>query len=241
MRTVAETGSTNADLLAAIERGESWDRSVLRTEHQTAGRGRMDRRWDAPPGTNLLASLCFADVPAAPIELTHAVGVAAVRAVDRVRANAPGEAAGPAAGLKWPNDVLLGDAKLAGVLAQRSTRGPVIVGIGLNVGWAPEDAACLVRDLGVETSPAAVLDLLLSELDEHLGLDVATRRERYVARLHTLGRTVRIQRPVGDDLVGVAEDVDESGRLVVRAAESGGVQTIDVGDIVHLRTPPIDQ
>lgn len=254
VRAVTETGSTNADVLAAIDRGESLDRTVLRTDHQTAGRGRMDRRWDAPPGTNLLASLCFDDVPAEPAELTHAVGLAAVRAVDRVHPSGPDGSTADRAGLKWPNDVLLGDSKLAGVLAQRSARGPVVVGIGLNVGWAPEGSACLSRELGIAIDPASLLDLLLAELDEHLRLDSATRRARYVERLHTLGRTVRIQRPAGDDLVGVAEGVDESGRLLVRSAtrhegadgdDAGdgddGVHTVDVGDIVHLRTPAIDQ
>ncbi len=238
---MAETGSTNADVLAALDRGESLGATVLRTDYQTAGRGRMDRTWDAPPGSNLLASLCFDDVPAQPAELTQAVGVAAVRAVDRLSALREVSDSAPQAGLKWPNDVLLGDAKLAGVLAQRSAHGPVVVGIGLNVGWAPEHGACLARELGVDIDPARFLDLVLIELDEHLGDDTATRREGYVSRLHTLGRTVRIQRPIGDDVVGVAEGVDESGRLLVRLRGSGNVEAIDVGDIVHLRTPSIDQ
>ncbi len=201
----------------------------------------MDRRWDAPPGANLLASMCFDDVPVQPAELTQAVGLAAVYSVDRAT---PSEFEGDTtrrAGLKWPNDVLLGDVKLAGVLAQRSARGPVVVGIGLNVGWAPEDSACLARELGVDIHPAALLDHLLAELDEHLRLDSATRRARYVERLHTLGRTVRIQRPAGGDLVGVAQGVDESGRLLVRSAHTDVVEAVDVGDIVHLRTPVIDQ
>ncbi len=238
---MAETGSTNADVVAGLDRGESFRATVLRAEHQTAGRGRMDRTWDAPPGSNLLASLCFDEVPAQPAELTQAVGLAAARAVDRVRAHGAHSRTAPQAGLKWPNDVLLGDAKLAGVLAQRSARGPVVVGIGLNVGWAPDGAACLARDLGIEIDPASFLDLLLVELDEYLGLDAPARHAAYVARLHTLGRTVRIQLPIGEDMVGVAEGVDESGRLLVRSVRSGSVDAIDVGDIVHLRTPSIDQ
>ena len=204
----------------------------------------MDRKWDAPPGSNLLASLCFDEVPAAPAELTQAVGLAAVLAVDRVHPAETDPDSPHRAGLKWPNDVLLGDAKLAGVLAQRAASGAVVVGIGLNVGWAPEDAACLARELDVAVQPEALLDLMLAELDAHLCLDSATRRSRYVERLHTLGRTVRIQRPAASDLVGVAEGVDESGRLLVRSAQAGGtdgVHAVDVGDIVHLRTPTIDQ
>ncbi len=247
VRTVTATGSTNADMLAAIDRGETLGGTVLRAEHQTAGRGRMDRKWDAPPGSNLLASLCFDDVPDEPAELTQAVGSAAVRAVDRIHPSGGDVRDANRAGLKWPNDVLLGDAKLAGVLAQRSVRGPVVVGIGLNVRWAPDGSACLARELGVDIEPLELLDLLLVELDEHLGLDSVARRARYTERLHTLGRTVRIQRPGGGDLVGVAEGIDEAGRLLVRSAggervdDVGGVHVVDVGDIVHLRTPAIDQ
>jgi BirA family biotin operon repressor/biotin-[acetyl-CoA-carboxylase] ligase len=242
--TVTETGSTNADVIDAIGRGEVRGGTVLRTEHQTAGRGRMDRKWDAPPGSNLLASLCFDEVPAEPAELTQAVGLAAVRAVDSIHPLGADAHISQRAGLKWPNDVLLGDTKLAGVLAQRAASGAVVVGIGLNVGWAPDGAACLTRELGVDVDPSALLDLLLAELDEHLRLDSATRRARYVERLHTVGRTVRIQRPAAVDLVGVALGVDESGRLLVRSTQPGSdgdVHAVDVGDILHLRTPAIDQ
>ncbi len=240
VRTVSETGSTNADMLDAIERGESLGATVLRAEHQTAGRGRLDRRWDAPAGSNLLASLCFVDVPAEAAELTQAVGLAAVHAVDRVWAQDGDRGTAPsAAGLKWPNDVLLGDRKLAGVLAQRSALGPVVVGIGLNIGWAPDGAACVADDLGVDVDPATLLDLLLVELDQHLALATPDRRARYVERLHTLGRTVRIERPGDTDLVGVATGLDDRGRLLVDA--DGSVRAVDVGDIVHLRTPVDDQ
>src|SRR5690606_25135064 len=74
--SVAETGSTNADLLAAAATGAP-DRTVLVTDHQTGGRGRLDRRWDAPPGTNLLVSILFRSVPRFPADLTHRVGLAA--------------------------------------------------------------------------------------------------------------------------------------------------------------------
>ncbi|MEZ5273130.1 MAG: hypothetical protein R2694_12630 [Ilumatobacteraceae bacterium] len=84
--------------------------------HQTAGRGRLDRRWDAPPGANLLVSLLFRDVPAASHELTWRVGLAACAAAEQV--------AGVTPSLKWPNDLLVDDRKLAGVLAQASFGAP---------------------------------------------------------------------------------------------------------------------
>src|SRR5690606_24931020 len=112
VRYVETTGSTNADLLEAATAGAP-DRGVLATGHQTAGRGRLDRRWDAPPGTNLLVSILFRHVPEIPGDLTRRVGVAAV---DAVRSTT-----GAGAVLKWPNDVMLEGRKLGGILAQRAT------------------------------------------------------------------------------------------------------------------------
>src|SRR5688572_8299595 len=109
---VDSTGSTNTDLLAACEAGAP-DRTVLRTDHQLAGRGRLDRRWDAPPRANLLVSILFLDVPEHPGELTRRIGLAAL---DACRA-----CAGVEPTLKWPNDLLLdtagtGERKLGGIL-----------------------------------------------------------------------------------------------------------------------------
>src|SRR3954467_13140670 len=106
---VAETGSTNADLVAAAM-ADAPDRTVLATDHQTAGRGRLDRRWDAPPGANLLVSLLFREVPDHPHELTQRVALAGVQACATV--------AGVRPAVKWPNDLMLDGRKLAGVLAQ---------------------------------------------------------------------------------------------------------------------------
>ena len=110
MRRVAETGSTNADLLAAAAGGAPHG-TVLVTDHQTAGKGRLGRVWDAPPGANLLVSVLFRHGfdPTRPHELTQRVAVAAARAAERV--------AGVVPDLKWPNDLLIDGAKLAGILA----------------------------------------------------------------------------------------------------------------------------
>jgi BirA family transcriptional regulator, biotin operon repressor / biotin---[acetyl-CoA-carboxylase] ligase len=212
---VAETGSTNADLLATA--ASRPDRSVLVADHQTAGRGRLDRRWDAPPGTNLLVSLLFHDVAGDPGELTRRVGLAAV---DACR-----EAAGATAVLKWPNDVLVGDRKLAGILAERSSTGSVVVGLGLNVGWAPPGAA----KLGPDVEPLDVLTALLAAFDR-LPADVTAR---YRQTLATLGRRVRIEL-VDGVIDGTATDVDPDGRLVV-VDSCAMTHRIDVGDVIHLR------
>ena len=213
---VAETGSTNADLLATAAARP--DRSVLVTDHQTAGRGRLDRRWDAPPGTNLLVSLLFHEVPEHhPGELTRRVGLAAV---DACR-----ETAGVTAVLKWPNDVLVGDHKLAGILAERSATGSVVVGLGLNVGWAPDGAV----KLGSDVDPLDVLWALLAAFDR-LPADISAR---YREQLATLGRRVRIEL-AGGALEGTAIDVDPEGRLVVVDA-CAVAHRIDVGDVIHVR------
>jgi BirA family transcriptional regulator, biotin operon repressor / biotin---[acetyl-CoA-carboxylase] ligase len=219
---VDETGSTNVDLLAAAAAGAP-DRSVLMTRHQTDGRGRLDRRWEAPPGANLLVSLLFREVPEHPHELTQRVALAAAEACREVADMSPT--------LKWPNDLLLDGRKLAGVLAQSAghtnSDGPayVVVGIGLNVGWAPEGAA----KLGDGIDPVAVLDLMLAAFDR-LPADIT---ELYRASLATIGQSVRVELP-GSAVVGRAVDVMPDGRLVV-LDECGITHRFDTGDVIHLR------
>jgi len=216
VRHVAETGSTNDDLLAAAAEGAP-DRSVLYTDHQVAGRGRLGRTWVAPPGTNLLVSFLFSDVPADPGELTRRVALAAS---DACRSLVAVEVA-----LKWPNDLLVGDRKLAGILAQRGPAGDVVVGLGLNVGWAPDDGA----RLGAEVAPVDVLRRLLDAYDR-LPDDITSR---YRAELATLGRRVRIELSDGD-VVGRAVDIEPDGRLVL-LDDCAVTHRFSVGDVVHLR------
>jgi len=217
---LAETGSTNTDLLDAATCRP--DRSVLVADHQTAGRGRLDRRWDAPSGANLLVSALFHDVPADAGELVRRLSLAAVDA---------GRGVGPSRGalsLKWPNDVLLDGSKLAGVLAQRSGDGAVVVGIGINVGWCPVGGAKLGSHVGRSDLLAALLDAF-----DDLPGDPEALMSRYRAELSTLGQRVKAQLPTGD-VLGVAIDVTPLGQLVVDD-ELGRRRTIDVADVTHLR------
>jgi BirA family biotin operon repressor/biotin-[acetyl-CoA-carboxylase] ligase len=225
VRVVEETGSTNTDLLAAAQAGAP-ERSVLVARHQTAGRGRLDRSWETPAGTNLLVSLLVTVPVAASHEATQRVAHAAVDACRHV--------AGVTPVLKWPNDLLLDGAKLAGVLAQAvpnegaapSSLMRVVVGIGINVGWAPPGAALL----GGEATPDAVLVALLRAYDA-LPADI---HELYRNQLATLGEQVRAELPGGGSIVGRAVDVDPDGRLVIL---DGCAVTHRVGaaDVVHLR------
>jgi BirA family biotin operon repressor/biotin-[acetyl-CoA-carboxylase] ligase len=214
---VDETGSTNTDLVAAAEAGAP-DRSVLMARHQTAGRGRLDRQWSAPPGANLLVSLLFRNVPEHPHELTQRVALAAREACWQVAAVSPV--------LKWPNDLLLDGRKLAGVLAQAGGPGPdfVVVGIGINVRWAPEGAARLG-----DFEPETVLHAMLSAYDA-LPCDATAA---YRDALDTIGRSVRVELRDGD-VSGRALDVLADGRLVV-LDECGVTHRFDTGDVVHLR------
>ena len=218
---VAETGSTNADLLVAAANGAS-HRSVLAAGHQTAGRGRLDRRWDAPPGANLLVSLLFHDVPTFTHQLTQRVALAAVAACRSIT--------GRDAVLKWPNDVVLDGAKLAGVLAQTGLVGArrtcVVVGIGVNIGWAPPDAICLGDAVGV----GRFLAMMLSEHDALPAVITPLYRER----LSTIGQVVRVELPGDRFIVGRAVDVEPDGRLVV-LDDCAVTHRIDTGDVVHLR------
>jgi len=229
VRHVAETGSTNTDLIEQVLAGEVRNRTVLAADHQTAGRGRLDRRWEAPPGANLLVSMVVAPIPAVPAQVTHRLGLAALAAVRRLID--PDVAA--TVGLKWPNDVLLGERKLAGILAQRVPgRDAVVVGMGLNVGWAPDGAAAVGPHVsGGRVTPARVLLTVLEELDA-LPSDIAGP---YRDALVTLGRRVRVELPGGADALDArAVDVDDAGRLVVIDAD-GGQRHLDVGDVVHVR------
>jgi len=208
------------------------DRSVLRTDHQTAGKGRLGRQWEAPPGENLLVSILFKDLPSDLHVLTQMVCLAAARVAQSV---------GVAAELKWPNDLLVADQKLAGLLAQAGGRttegGPeyVVAGIGVNVGWAPPGAACL-RESGWtrEISPAEFLDEMLDHLDELLALDDAARHSAYTDALSTVGRRVRVEMPNGEEITGHAISVEIDGRLVV-VDECAVSHRIDTADVVHLR------
>jgi len=222
---VSSTGSTNADLVEAARSGAP-DGSVLRADHQTAGRGRLDRSWEAAAGANLLVSILFRR-PGVPVHrLVRSVAVAARRAVAR--------STGIEAGLKWPNDLVVGDDKLGGILAQGVPGDDcaVVVGLGLNIAWAPEGATALDRHCPSAPRPRELMLAILRELETSHGdaeLDVEYRRA-----LSTLGRRVRVHLPDGRTVEGTASSVDADGRLTT-TADDGSSTVFDTADIVHLR------
>jgi BirA family biotin operon repressor/biotin-[acetyl-CoA-carboxylase] ligase len=237
---VAETGSTNADLLARARAGEDIDGAVLIADHQTAGRGRGSRTWSTAPCAQIAMSVGVGGGGVHPDAWGWLPLAAGVAVVDAVAAMTDAEI-----GLKWPNDVLAGGGKLAGILAEVAAPNPVIVvGIGLNVTLSAEEAGepgvMSLLDLGVAAPDRdAIVRGLLRELGTRIeqwhaaGGGDATLAADYRARSLTVGSDVRVFLPGDRQVVGRARAIDEQGRLVVDAAEE--TMTLSAGDVVHLR------
>ncbi|WP_319445971.1 MULTISPECIES: biotin--[acetyl-CoA-carboxylase] ligase [unclassified Mycobacterium] len=237
---VSSTGSTNADLLSRAQAGVDVAGSVLLAEFQSAGRGRHGRNWATPPRAQIAMSVGI-DVTGIAAEkwgwLPLLTGVALVDSVAQVT--------GVSVGLKWPNDVLAGADKLAGVLAEVASPSPMIViGFGLNVSLAPDElptpTATSLQLLGATTLDrnvvvSAILDRL-GELIERwrsaAGHDDQLRSD-YLRCSLTIGTTVRAILPGDRDIVGVATGIDESGRLLID--DGTDVHVVAAGDITHLR------
>jgi BirA family biotin operon repressor/biotin-[acetyl-CoA-carboxylase] ligase len=240
---VASTASTNA---ALARRAATDGRSgvVLLAEHQTAGRGRLDRTWEVPPraGLTLSALVRPYDVPVSRwpwIPLLAGLAVAA----------ALNSTAHVAATLKWPNDVVIGERKVAGVLVERVEAGPyppaAVIGIGLNVSATAEElpvtTATSLRLEGADTTDRSVLArAVLRALEGLLGTwqrsggDAAQGLlTAYAQACSTIGRRVVVAVPGGGEVRGEALGVDASGRLVVSTTE--GTRVFGAGDVVHLR------
>ena len=179
--------------------------TVVVADQQTDGRGRLGRRWEAPAGTALLASFVL---PARPLA-SLAAGVAAAEACgERVR-------------LKWPNDLLLEGRKLGGILVER--RGErCLVGVGINLSWAPPGAARL------EAEREELLQRLAAGLERWFSAADAEILAAWRRRADTLGRRVRVELP-GESFEGTAEELADDGSLVVDG------RPVAAGDVIHLR------
>jgi BirA family biotin operon repressor/biotin-[acetyl-CoA-carboxylase] ligase len=236
---VVETAPSTNRLVADRARAGAGEGLVVVAEHQTSGRGRLDRTWETPARSALTFSALLAPrVPPAewpwiPLLAGHATAVS-LRSV------------GADVWLKWPNDVLLDDGKLAGILTERvdGPHGPVaVVGIGVNVGMTrdelPVEGATSLAVAGLDVDRTDLLSALLGSLhDEYDAFQrggLPALRTAYVASCATVGREVRVELPTGapvvGPLVGRATGIDEGGRLLV--AGPGGVAAVSAGDVVH--------
>ncbi|MDO3701205.1 biotin--[acetyl-CoA-carboxylase] ligase [Micromonospora sp. C28SCA-DRY-2] len=255
----AETGSTNADAAQAAQAGEP-EGLVVVAERQTAGRGRRGRVWQSPPRAGIATSVLLRPGeavpergwPAAPSTgygwLPLLAGVALVEAVALL--------AELDAGLKWPNDLLVGDAKCAGILAEavpasRAGEPPAIVlGVGLNVTLRADELPANPTGLpatSLQLAGAAATDrdpllraLLRAVADWYdrwrtAGGDAVASglRDAYLAACVTVGKEVKVLLPDGTDVTGLATGVDPDGQLLLRTAT--GERHLAAGDVLHLR------
>ncbi|MER6335163.1 biotin--[acetyl-CoA-carboxylase] ligase [Streptomyces sp. NPDC001034] len=246
LEVVQRTGSTNNDLVARAAAGPVAEGTVLVAEEQTAAKGRLDRRWTAPPRSGLFVSVLLrpAEVPVARWGwLPLLTGVAVATGLAR--------AAGVDTALKWPNDLLVTvggeERKAGGILLERAGDDGVVIGFGLNVSLRAEElpvpqAGSLLLAGAVTTDRDPLLRAVLRSLEDWYGRWRAAAgdpaesglQDAYAAGCATLGRTVRAQLPGDRDLVGEAVAIDGDGRLVIATSE-GVREPVGAGDIVHLR------
>lgn len=246
-RFVPETGSTNADLIA--EYANLADFSVLVAGFQSAGKGRAGRSWVAPAGSSLFVSVLLKPhgLPATKFSwLPLLAGLAMTRAVQEFLPNKE-------VSLKWPNDVLVGEQKISGVLSELvPSLSGVVIGAGLNLkqqaSELPVETATSLAIEGVsEINPDAVLASYLGELKKlyqafvaHGGDAVACGlRQQVIDACSTLDRQgnsrVRAILPNEQELLGNAVGIDETGRLIIQPQVGSEPVPIAAGDIVHLR------
>jgi len=228
--------STNEEA-RRLARAGAPEGTLVITDYQAAGRGRLERRWEAPAGSSLLMSLVFRPRLAAHQvqRLTMICGLAAVDAIEAQT--------GLQVGLKWPNDLVIGGAKLGGILTEIELEGKrvdhAVVGLGLNVnldpGQLPQDllmvATSLSHLLGREVPRLPLLRALLQAIEvRYRALEAGQEPQaEWAGRLATLGQWVAVS-ALGGSVEGMAEGVNGDGALLVRRAD-GRLETILAGDV----------
>ena len=237
IETVSETGSTNADILERLRAGEPLGEGLwLRAERQSGGRGRSGRSWISPAG-NIYASTVVHVGPMDPP--AHTLSLVTGLAVQAFVTHALSQADRSKVALKWPNDVLVDGAKIAGILLERHSD-TIVVGIGVNLGHAPalsdRKTTCLHNE-----NPAGPMqpDVAMIILAKHFAAELTKWREfggaaliqRWLNAAHPLGTALTVHDPSGDKLNGTFAGLDESGSLLLRMA-GGNTRIIHAGDVV---------
>lgn len=242
---LVRVGSTNDVAKDLAAQGAS-EGIVVVADEQTAGRGRLNRRWMAPPGTCLLCSILFRPdlLPSQANRLTMLCSMAAADAVEQL--------AGLPVGVKWPNDLIVESQisdlksrnwrKLAGILTETGLAGDdlvfVVVGIGINVNVPPEilpglapRATSILAEIGRQIDRSELLVALLDRVEaRYKGLNRGENpRQEWSSRLATLGQRVQVTTPEGV-LKGVAEAVDGDGALLLRM-DDGAIRQLRIGDV----------
>lgn len=234
---VTTTTSTNEEIKNFLN---DRDYVAVITDHQTNGRGRLGRQWVTRPGDSIALSLAFPwssrDQEADGSWVPLVVGALLVRVL---RTNGVAEAS-----LKWPNDVLVGNRKLAGILCEWMPAGWMVVGVGLNIDFSADNppsprATAVGHHVSVTDG---LVDSLCAELVGalRLGLDnLRTESPEATAALvsavmATVGRAVEVSEPSGASWRGVAQGLDESGHLLVMPEGSSELRVVVASDIEHL-------
>lgn len=250
-----EVGSTNSDLVARVssEEGNSWpDFSVIATDNQIAGKGRLGRDWKAPAGASLAVSVLLrphtpAGRPLPPESLGWfglLAGLAMTRACNSVLPE------GKRAMIKWPNDVLISGRKVCGVLSELVTTPDgmaLVVGTGVNIALAEDQLPVpTATSLAIEGAHRSMDELLAAYLTEFSRITKVfvsaagnVRSSGLLDQIRdecdTIGRSVRVELPTGDNPVGTAIGINEEGSLVVEMANCAEPLVVSAGDVTHLR------
>jgi BirA family biotin operon repressor/biotin-[acetyl-CoA-carboxylase] ligase len=226
IKTVPETGSTNADLGALVRAGEPLAEGFwLVADRQTGGRGRQRRMWEDGAG-NFMGSTVVRRGQGDPPAHTLAF-VAGLAAIEALRPHCDGLR------LKWPNDVLLDGCKLAGILLE-AEGDAVIVGIGVNLAAAPviadRPAACLPRPVARDPFAEQLAHCFAEQLARWRAYGVEPLFARWSAAAHPLGELLSVHEPGGRLLSGTFGGLDPDGSLLLRLAD-GSVSAIHAGDV----------
>jgi BirA family transcriptional regulator, biotin operon repressor / biotin---[acetyl-CoA-carboxylase] ligase len=244
-----EVDSTNSTAVALAQDG-AVDGTVVIAEKQTAGKGRLGRNWYSPARDGLYCSIVLRPEAGQAEQFWNQStwvplmsAVAAVQAIEKIT--------GLQVGVKWPNDLLIGEQKVAGLLCESSAREPgsnsfLILGIGLNVNMQQKDfppelqdrATSLTVATGRPIDKTQMLCCLLRELEQVLD-DLKSARpadlvERYTARCVTVGRRVRIEGGKGR-LEGLAQSIGPDGSLRVSRDKDEKIVEVRAGDVIHVR------
>ena len=229
-----EVDSTNLELARRNTSSAVPDRTVLAAGRQTAGQGRLGRDWVSEPGTSLSVSILLR--PKTPEIAAWATLVAAVsvrHAVEFLTGINPK--------VKWPNDVLVEDKKLCGILAQLQSDGSIVLGVGINLKTqtgAPETATSLEllgKDVELDEMLSAFLTAFFARwllIDELFDAAIDKTRNELIEHSATIGNQVRAVLPGGEEVVGLAVDIDKNGHLVINTPEP---RVLAAADVWHLR------
>lgn len=223
---VVETGSTNADMLALASTGSVVEGDWMVAARQSAGRGRQGREWASPLG-NLYASglikVCASNPPAPTLALV--AGIAVIDALGTAGLS-----------LKWPNDILAGNAKLAGILLERQNNA-VVIGVGINLVHSPDlpkRATTSLLAQGVTMSPETAMSALAAAFSDWLAIwrtaGLASICVAWLDRAHPLGTPLVTSLPDGSRMHGAFDGLSDDGALRLRLAD-GSVHRIHAGDV----------